>query len=130
MNLTRHTYACIIWANFDYEANTTAGNGNYFVNLLNILLKNSREKLVKLQDVNLFLADFLSFESTVGYNSLETRPSKLVAISFLLCSIQQPFSLLPMCRGLSLAKTAARTARRAGVNAAVGDAATTHKGYK
>ena len=28
----------------------------------------------------------MSFETTVGYNSLETRPSKLVAISFLLVS--------------------------------------------
>ena len=41
---------------------------------------------MKSHQVNLFLAGFLSFETTVGYNSLETRPSKLVAISFLLVS--------------------------------------------
>ena len=48
----------------------TAGNGNYFVNLLNILLKNSREKLVKLQHMNLLLADFCHLN--------------------LLCGVQQP----------------------------------------
>ena len=102
-------------ANFEYEANTTSGNGNYFVNLLNVLLKNSGGKLVKLQDVNLFLADFLSFETTVGYIQ-QPRDETVEAGRYQLStSIQQPFSLFPMCRGLSLATAAA-------VNAAVGAA--------
>ena len=28
-----------VLANFEYEANTTAGNGNYFVNLVNVLFR-------------------------------------------------------------------------------------------
>ena len=63
------------------QISTTAGNGNYFESLLNILWKNSGEKLVKLQDVNLILADFLSFESIVGYNSLETSNRRSWSLS-------------------------------------------------
>ena len=65
---------------------------------------------MKLQDVNLFLADFLSFETTVGYIQ-QPRDETVEAGRYQLStSIQQPFSLFPMCRGLSLATAAARTA--------------------
>ena len=70
-----------VLANFEYEANTTAGNGKYFVNLLNILLKTSGEKLVKLQEVDLFLADFLSFESTVWGTTASRRDRRSWSLS-------------------------------------------------